>query len=309
MPKHYLQTATWLNLRREFRKEVALEISLASRTYPNLIGHIAIERRQRSIFRNRVFEFSFGPTREIVNLEEGFSLEVFEQIAKVTLNHGVRKIRIYSYANVNLGYVTLKEYSDVLTEAGIPFTIHHTMTLMYDLEKHNYNSLSQCEASVRKNLRRANNVQIIVAKTPEQIHAFLNAHAQIKGRKRPKSHEVSAYQNWQEGCVLLIAYDSVSNYYLGTLGFVYDNFLATEIASSTAKGPDARGVQEKLHLASFDEAKKLGLKKFDLAGLENDLEGNWNSIAKFKLKFSNEFIETGFLEIDMRKAGNILMSK
>jgi hypothetical protein len=306
LPTHYLQTVAWSRLRSEFRKERAIETTLSSKTYPKFIGHIALERRTRSVLRERVLEYAFGPSREILDHGEDFSLEVFEQIVKIARNHRVQKIRIHSYTHVNFGYVTLKEYTDILTKGGISFTTHPSMTLMYELDKHEYNSLSNCDASVRKNLRKANDVRIIVANTPEIVHDFLISHAQIKVRKAPQSHEITAYQNWQEGCVLLLAYDSTGIRCLGTLGFVHDDFLATEIASSTSKGPEARGVQEKLHLASFDEAKKLGIKKFDLAGLENNAEGLWNSIAKFKIKFGGEFIESGFIEIDMRMLRNIL---
>jgi len=247
--------------------------------------------------RTKALEIFFGPASEAPRFNPHLDLRIYEEIAQIARLHGAKKIRIHGYMSMDFGYITLSEYLEVLERERIHFTTHSSMTLIYELEKHDYNSLSSCDASVRKNLRKASDLRIIIATTPDQIRDFLVQHALIKGIREPKTHEIRAYQDWRDGCVLLLAYNSIDKRCLGTLGFAHDDYLATEIASSAAKGPDARGVQEKLHLQAFDMAKKIGLKKFDLAGLERNNTGEWNSIANFKLKFGGIVVKQGYIDI------------
>jgi hypothetical protein len=303
--RHYLQSDSWLNLRTDYQKVEGIFYEFPNVSYMSLVAHLPVERTRRSFIRTTVLEFYFGPSSESLSISPYLDSRVYEQIAQIARLHGAKKIRFHGYLSTDFGYVTLNEYSEVLQKARDPFTLHPSSTWIYDLAEHKYNSLDGCESSVRKNLRKASDIRIVKVTTPDQIRDFLLQHALIKGRGEPKLHEIRAYQDWQDGCVLMLAYNSIDNRCLGTLGFVHDNYLATEIASSSAKGPESRGVQKKLHLTGFDEAKKLGLKKFDLAGLERDSDGNWNSIAKFKMKFVGELVDTGYIEVDLRKIRKI----
>lgn len=303
--RHYLQSDSWLNLRTDYQKVEGIFYHFPDASGMSLVAHLPVERTRRSFIRTKVLEIFYGPASESPSFSPHLDFQIYEQIVEIARLHRARKIRIHGYMSTDFGYVTLNDYSEILERARIPFTLHPSSTMIYELDEHTYNSLNACESSVRKNLRKASEMRIVIAKTPDQIRDFLVQHASIKGKREPRTHEIEAYQNWQDGCVLILAYNSADNRCLGTLGFVHDDYLATEIASSAAKGPEARGVQEKLHLTAFDEAKRLGLKKFDLAGLERDSDGNWNSRAKFKMKFVGELVETGYIEVDLRKIHKI----
>lgn len=298
---HYLQSEAWLHLRCDFRKQKGVNVLLLPERQLRLIGHIAQERRARSIIQDSVLEIFYGPGLLDESVEIEISSEATGHLIQIALEHSIRKLRIFSYSNSNFGYYTLDEYKKCFREMGIDYKVKLSNTLIYPLNEHNYGTLDECDASVRKNLRKASEIRIIKAESPDQIEEYLVQHALLKAKRPPKPREISAYQRWKEGCVLFLAFNSTGTRCLGTLGFVHDDYLGTEIASATAKGPEARGAQEKLHLACFDEAKRLGLNKFDLAGIERDASGSWNSIARFKMKFGGQLVETGILEVDLRK--------
>jgi lipid II:glycine glycyltransferase (peptidoglycan interpeptide bridge formation enzyme) len=175
-------------------------------------------------------------------------------------------------------------------------------TSIYDLDVHNFGELASATKSTRKNLRHAQKIEIVQVKSEEEIKQYFKELSRIKGRKDPEERELEANAKYSSHRFLFLAQDPFSGKCVGTLGFIHDNYMAVEIASSTLKGPEMRGVQEKLHLHAFDMAKKSGLRKFDLAGLERESGGDWNSIAKFKLKFGGTIVTQGFIEVDIRKA-------
>ena len=300
--RHYLQSNSWKHLRNHFHNELGFDESVSADGSLRLVGHISRERRRRSFLHNYVLEAFFGPYQISSGNSPIVSKETIDYIMAIALRLNTHLIRLHSYKDTDFAYVTLSEFSSILQEDKIPFIEHCSSTLIYNLLEHEFNSLDACSASVRKNLRKASEIKIVRASEPVQIAEFFRQLSLLKGKRAPRNREVEAYQNWREGCILFLAYDANYERCLGTLGFVHDNHLATEIASSTAKGVGARGVQEKLHLACFDQAKEIGLEKFDLAGLERNFDGEWNTISKFKLKFGGEITSNGFIEIDVQKS-------
>jgi hypothetical protein len=294
--RHYLQSDEWKKLRSAYRGETGFDEPLSSAPSLRLLGHIARERRRRSIFYNRVLESFHGPYHEGTDSVEILPKDIVSRIQKIGLHFNADVIRIHGYLSRLNGYHSIDEYIFLLSNSEIPFKYTKTWTSIYKLELHTIANLTQSDSTMRKNLRKASNIEVIRAENSEQIEEFLLNNASIKNHAKPKPYEIQAYREFNRDCTFFMAFDKDAGKCVGTLGFVHDNTSAMEMMSSTAKGAGARGVQEKLHLACFDEAKNLGLKFFDLAGLEKAPDGSWNSIARFKLKFGGEIVEAGFVE-------------
>jgi hypothetical protein len=294
--KHYLQSESWRRLRSEFRKEKGFNLQILTSPRLRLVGHVAHERRRRSIFHDHVLEAFYGPYPETGTPSHQLPIEVLRKIREIGKQFDADIVRLHSYESEPLGYYTLSEFVALLSTEKCAYKFMQRWTSIYPLDLHTPRQLNHGDASVRKNLRKASAIKIIRANSAEEIEEFLVKNASIKNRKRPKRREIRAYKEHNEHCVFFIAYDESMRACLGTLGFVHDDVSAMEVMSSTAKGPHSRGVQEKLHLACFDEAKNLNLRFFDLAGLEMASDKSWNSVAKFKMKFGGNTVESGFIE-------------
>jgi lipid II:glycine glycyltransferase (peptidoglycan interpeptide bridge formation enzyme) len=296
---HYLQSLEWLNLRSEGLGVEGVNAELNKEPLVKVVGHISFEKVKRLSRNRRVLEIFFGPYFDLSTSNPDLEAEILNRLISLAEIKSCKVIRLMAYENEAERYFSLGRIQDALNSNCVPYKFKELETSMYDLELHHFGELISASKSSRKNLRHAAQIVIVEAKSEEQIRMYFQELSRMKGRKSLNKRELDANARFSSHRYLFLAQESLTGRYVGTLGFIHDNYLAMEIASSTEKGPEMRGVQEKLHLRAFDVAKKIGLKKFDLAGLERNNTGEWNSIANFKLKFGGAVVREGLIEIDL----------
>lgn len=296
---HYLQTLEWKYLKSEGLGLEGLFEVLNDEPLVSVVGHISSQKPKRFSRKRRVLEIFFGPYFDLSKSNLEFEAQVLNNLVALAKRKSCQEIRHMAYVGEGDRYFSLGRLESALKAIPIPYAVRELETSIYDLDLHIFGELNSASRSSRKNLRHAAEIQIIQAKSEGEIKQYFKELSRIKGRQVPEERELEANAKYSSHRFLFLAQKPFSGECVGTLGFIHDNYMAVEIASSTLKGPEMRGVQEKLHLHAFDMAKKSGLKKFDLAGLERESGGDWNSIAKFKLKFGGTIVKQGIIDINI----------
>jgi len=178
------------------------------------------------------------------------------------------------------------------------FSARRWATFLVDLTNDEEILRSKLNKAARKNLRRCDALGVTVCELTgdgaaiEYGRHYASIEAQ-SGRHAPEPHPIFDEPNLRKVYRYYVATDTCGSV-LGCLAMYTMNGMATEIASTLSKTAFTQKIpaQDALHWHLLCEAKKMGCKYFDLAGVNpNPKTPKEEGLRRFKEKWGGDYVE------------------